>query len=186
MRALVVDHNDAFRTLVAVVLRECADVVEQAADGEIALRLAQELRPDLIVMDISMPRMDGVSAARAILARQPVGCVNSIACAKTADLQAEPTLRTPQASTIFRLTCGTALRMRWCPRWSGMSCFARLAARSRGCCGKQLMSASWLRRPNPSYARSQRAGITETGEGASPTLKLAPRSQAASRPAALP
>jgi len=89
MRALVVDDNDAFRTLVAVVLRECADVVEQAADGETALRLAQELRPDLIVMDISMPRMDGVSAARAILARQPKTRIVFISGTETAAKLAE-------------------------------------------------------------------------------------------------
>jgi len=37
------------------LLKGVADVVEQAADGEVALQLARDLRPDLIVMDISMP-----------------------------------------------------------------------------------------------------------------------------------
>jgi CheY-like chemotaxis protein len=67
MRALVVDDNDTFRTLVATLLAEFADVVEQAADGDVALHLALDMRPELIVMDITMPRMDGISAARAIL-----------------------------------------------------------------------------------------------------------------------
>jgi CheY-like chemotaxis protein len=70
MRALVVDDDDAFRTLVVALLAEVADVVEQAADGDVAVQLARDLRPDLIVMDITMPRMDGISAARAILAVQ--------------------------------------------------------------------------------------------------------------------
>ena len=71
MRALVVDDDDAFRTLVVALLAEVADVVEQAADGDVALQLARDLRPDLIVMDITMPRMDGITAARAILAVHP-------------------------------------------------------------------------------------------------------------------
>src|SRR5438876_11844297 len=71
MRALVVDDDDAFRTLVVALLAEVADVVEQAADGDVALQLARDLRPDLIVMDITMPRMDGISAARAIPAVHP-------------------------------------------------------------------------------------------------------------------
>jgi two-component system, response regulator PdtaR len=71
MRALVVDDDDAFRTLVVALLGEIAEVVEQAADGEVALQLARDLRPDLIVMDITMPRMDGIAAARAILRSSP-------------------------------------------------------------------------------------------------------------------
>jgi CheY-like chemotaxis protein len=71
MRALVVDDDDAFRTLVVALLAEVADVVEQAADGDVAVQLARDLRPDLIVMDITMPRMHGISAARAILAVHP-------------------------------------------------------------------------------------------------------------------
>jgi DNA-binding NarL/FixJ family response regulator len=71
MRALVVDDDDAFRTLVVALLAEVADVVEQAADGDVALQLARDLRPDLVVMDITMPRMDGISAAQAILQVHP-------------------------------------------------------------------------------------------------------------------
>jgi CheY-like chemotaxis protein len=71
MRALVVDDDDAFRTLLVALLAEVADVVAQAADGDVAVQLARDLRPDLIVMDITMPRMDGISAARAILAVRP-------------------------------------------------------------------------------------------------------------------
>jgi CheY-like chemotaxis protein len=71
VRALVVDDNEAFRVLVAAVLRGVAVVVEQTSDGETAVRMARELRPDIVVMDISMPGMDGITAARAIQAALP-------------------------------------------------------------------------------------------------------------------
>jgi two-component system, chemotaxis family, protein-glutamate methylesterase/glutaminase len=66
VRALVVDDNEPFRVLVVALLRDVAAVVEQAPDGDTAVRMARELRPDIVVMDISMPRLDGISAARAI------------------------------------------------------------------------------------------------------------------------
>jgi response regulator NasT len=56
---------------VVALLRDVAAVVEQAADGDTAVRLARELRPDIVVMDISMPRLDGISAARAIQLATP-------------------------------------------------------------------------------------------------------------------
>ncbi len=47
------------------------EIVGEARDGRTAQRLALSLRPDVIVMDISMPEMNGVEVARALLAEQP-------------------------------------------------------------------------------------------------------------------
>jgi two-component system, NarL family, response regulator NreC len=47
------------------------EVVGEAGDGEEAVLLAERLNPDVVVMDISMPRMDGLRATRQLLARQP-------------------------------------------------------------------------------------------------------------------
>jgi len=57
--------------LVRMDLQEMLDnlgheVVGQAGDGRTAMELARELRPDLVILDIKMPELDGVSAARAL------------------------------------------------------------------------------------------------------------------------
>jgi response regulator NasT len=52
--------------LVEMLLEEGYEVAGQAADGEEAVRLAGELRPDLVILDVKMPKMDGIDAATTI------------------------------------------------------------------------------------------------------------------------
>lgn len=54
--------------LAEMLAEEGYDVVAQAADGEEAVRLAQECRPDLVMMDVQMPKLDGIAAASLIAA----------------------------------------------------------------------------------------------------------------------
>jgi DNA-binding NarL/FixJ family response regulator len=67
---MVVDDDDAFRASVLAVLGqdETLELVGQAGDGEEAVALAAELMPDVIVMDVSMPRQDGIEATRKVRA----------------------------------------------------------------------------------------------------------------------
>jgi response regulator NasT len=64
---VVAEDEAIIRLDVVEILREAGfDVVGEAGDGEAAVRLAEELRPDLVVMDVKMPVLDGISAAERI------------------------------------------------------------------------------------------------------------------------
>ncbi len=66
-RVLVAEDEALIRLdLVELLSDEGYDVVGQASDGEEAVALARELTPDLVVMDVKMPKMDGISAAEVI------------------------------------------------------------------------------------------------------------------------
>lgn len=64
-RILIVDDNPAVRAGIRSQLKaEGMEICGEAIDGLDALRMAVELKPDLIVLDLSMPRMNGIEAAR--------------------------------------------------------------------------------------------------------------------------
>ena len=66
-RVVIAEDEALIRLDLAEMLAEEGyDVVGQAGDGEQAVRLARELRPDLVVMDVKMPRVDGITAAQEI------------------------------------------------------------------------------------------------------------------------
>jgi DNA-binding NarL/FixJ family response regulator len=73
IRILLVDDQALVRAGFEMILsaQPDLDVVAEAADGDAAIRLAREHRPDLVLMDIRMPGTDGLSATRAILAERP-------------------------------------------------------------------------------------------------------------------
>jgi DNA-binding NarL/FixJ family response regulator len=73
IRILVADDHPVFRRGMRALLESVADteVVGEAADGEQVVALAAELRPDVILMDITMPGASGIEATRRIVAANP-------------------------------------------------------------------------------------------------------------------
>ena len=73
IRVLIVDDHSMVRTGLATFIRTKADLelVGEARDGQQALHLCERLEPDVILMDLVMPKLDGVAATRAIRERWP-------------------------------------------------------------------------------------------------------------------
>ena len=68
LKVLLVDDHDSFRHVLASFLRaqQGVELVEEAVDGIDAIDKADQMRPDLVLMDVHMPRRNGIEATRAI------------------------------------------------------------------------------------------------------------------------
>jgi DNA-binding NarL/FixJ family response regulator len=73
IRLVLADDHAVVRSGTRELLEQQPDlrIVGEAADGEEAIRLAQELQPDVLIMDVRMPRISGVEATRRIKAEHP-------------------------------------------------------------------------------------------------------------------
>lgn len=80
---LVADDHDLFRVGLASALSTYRDieVLAQASGGRMAVRLAAELRPDVILMDLRMPDLDGLAATREIVKADPTALVVALTVA---------------------------------------------------------------------------------------------------------
>ena len=72
-RIVIADDHPLFRSALRTLLEgsEGVEVIAEATDGKETLGLSRRLRPDLVLMDVIMPKMDGVAATRAIKAELP-------------------------------------------------------------------------------------------------------------------
>jgi DNA-binding NarL/FixJ family response regulator len=77
LRIMLVDDASDHRELIRTILERSGrfDVVAEAGDGREALELVQVHRPDVVLLDVSMPVEDGIAALPKILAAQPDTCV---------------------------------------------------------------------------------------------------------------
>lgn len=73
IRVLLVDDHEIMREGMCALLHKCEDidVVGQAAEGRAALELVDELHPDVVIMDIGMPNLNGIDATRQMIELNP-------------------------------------------------------------------------------------------------------------------
>lgn len=70
-RVLIVDDNDAMQNSLTNLLEELGQQVRSARDGEEALRIARDWQPDLVLLDINLPKLNGYRVARELRAQFP-------------------------------------------------------------------------------------------------------------------
>jgi DNA-binding NarL/FixJ family response regulator len=72
VRVLIVDDQEPFRLAARMVveLTDGFEVVGEAETGELSVQMASELRPDLVLMDVNLPGIDGLESTRRILAAE--------------------------------------------------------------------------------------------------------------------
>ena len=77
LRVLVVDDSGLMRRTITRILESEGDmqVIATARDGAEAIELSERLRPDVVTMDVNMPRLDGLRAVEVLMGRRPVPIV---------------------------------------------------------------------------------------------------------------
>ncbi len=86
MKLLIVEDNASMRRLIKSIVSDLADEIEECSDGEDVLVAYEKHLPEWILMDVKMPRTDGITASRQILAQYPqakICIVTECADAKT-------------------------------------------------------------------------------------------------------
>ena len=90
-RLLIVDDHDLMRQSTQVMLEGEPDleVVGEAINGRHALELCRQLRPDVVLMDVRMPEMDGLTATQAIKKEMPAISVLMVSAYESEDYRRE-------------------------------------------------------------------------------------------------
>jgi len=90
-RILLVDDFERWRRFVAALLQKCPEwqIVGEASDGLEAIQKAEELRPDLILLDLGLPKLNGIKAARQIRELTPESKIIFLSQESSADVVQE-------------------------------------------------------------------------------------------------
>ena len=109
-RVLIVEDSEPFRNFICSTLgkRPELQIVDQVSDGLQAVRRAEELRPDLIVLDIGLPSLNGIEAARRIRKLSPESKILFVSQESSADIVREA-LGTGASGYIVKTDAGREL-----------------------------------------------------------------------------
>jgi DNA-binding NarL/FixJ family response regulator len=119
VEVVVVDDEPLFRQAVVAVVAETDGftVVAAVGTGEDAVEAVQRLRPDLVVMDVNLPGIDGLEATRAVLAGTPAEAVPPVVLLLSTyddDLGADLVVQSGAAGYLTKSAMGPdALRAAW-------------------------------------------------------------------------
>ena len=104
---LVVDDHEPWRQKICSILQTRPElrVVAQVEDGVAAVQAAEELKPDLILLDIGLPRLNGIQAARQIQQVSPNSKILFLSENRSRDI-AEEALRTGGVCLLDQVECG--------------------------------------------------------------------------------
>jgi DNA-binding NarL/FixJ family response regulator len=110
IRILVVDDYEPWRRFVrlALLLHKKLEIIGEAADGMEAVTRAQELQPDLILLDIGLPNLNGIEAARQICVRAPQSKILFVSDNRAGDL-VEAALQAGGVGYLVKSDAGTEL-----------------------------------------------------------------------------
>ncbi len=110
VRVLVVDDFAPFRSLVCSMLAKTPEfhVVAEASDGEEAVQKAGELQPDLIFLDISLPKLNGIAAARQMRTLTPKAKIVFVTQEFSPDV-AQEAFRAGASAYVVKIYAGTDL-----------------------------------------------------------------------------
>lgn len=110
IRVLLVDDHESWRRFAAAVLKKIprSKVVAEAPNGDLAIQLSEQLQPDLILLDIGLPRISGIEAARQISGLCPSSRVLFLSENRSADV-VEEALRTGASGFVIKSEAGREL-----------------------------------------------------------------------------
>jgi len=110
VRVLLVDDFESWRRFVSSTLRQRPEfeILCEVSDGLVAVEKAEELRPDLVLMDVGLPMLNGIEAARQILERAPQSRVLFLSENRSSDI-AQEALRTGAGGYVLKVDAGREL-----------------------------------------------------------------------------
>jgi len=110
VRVLLVDDHESWRRFASAVLQQIprSEVVAEAPDGDLAIQLSEQLQPDLILLDIGLPRISGIEAARHIRGLCPSSRILFLTENRSADV-AEEALHTGADGYVIKSDGGSEL-----------------------------------------------------------------------------